>query len=1014
MPHLPKHILATFENMCLRFLLFLLLFMQGSFSLYGQNYATAPYFKGYQSFHSIYHWTTSNGLPQSHVTGIVQSKNKLIWVATHDGVVHFDGKRFIPTRRTYGQREFSPFITTIYAKGDTIYWTSHHELVGYYNNQVITCIPFIGDNPQIQEIREHRGELYLISPTHVYRLEERKIFPIVDISREPKGSFLAGSVFQDDHLLYLFRSGNRSELHKLVLKTGRTSKQQLDRSYRWLASCSGKPTLYDGTAWRQIEHNGTFTLYDRTDLTSFGTFTDSKATGPQLLYYNEKHVVLTLPSVSRQMAVIETDNILYGDEILTTLYDHAGNVWIGSGSYGLFMFRRYPFEVFNTINNKPIVNSSHAFYDNAGVIWFDNGRNQTFGYNLKDKQLRYQIEDVSHTVDADWSADTLCFFSITGRHNWWSRKTGKLSPIEGLGSPVNVIERSGPREFILGTTGALLKWDGQRVRTLKSFKSPQTNCNQILRISAEEYYFATSEGLYHLKDKHWKLITIPGRPNIKDFRCVVLLRDRPYAIIGTAGYGLIRYNTKTGKLMLLPEIPSVLTNAWSIIEDRFGQLWITSNNGILQVYIPDLMNFYDGRFTGVATNRFRFEHGIQNVEFNSRTQNKGILLPNGDILFSSLGGPVIIHPYSNVLFNKVLSSIFIDQITIDNEIEEWPDSGKITIREGQFVRVRFSLPSYSSERVLNFEYRIKGYRNYWSSISNSYALLDNLPSGNYTLEIQLNSGQRKLSVPVHVAAKNPNAWILFALLGICASALIALITYLITRTVQRRKHSINNLKQQLRLLETEALRAQMNPHFIFNCLNTIQFLFISGNIDRANKYLSDFSSLMRKTLELLRLQVTTLTEELEITGLYIELEQLQFDASFEYRLINRLQTPLDQIQTPTLIFQIFVENAIVHGLKKTAEPNPVLTLILDETDHSYVFRLCDNGPGITEKRKVKHESRGLSILRERFDVMGELYNWNIDFVLHERKPMEDDIRTEIIITLDKKLIEARNDEHTDS
>ena len=159
------------------------------------------------------------------------------------------------------------------------------------------------------------------------------------------------------------------------------------------------------------------------------------------------------------------------------------------------------------------------------------------------------------------------------------------------------------------------------------------------------------------------------------------------------------------------------------------------------------------------------------------------------------------------------------------------------------------------------------------------------------------------------------------------------------------------------------------------------------------------------TLDLLRTPMTSLDIELKATMLYVQLEQLQFDNGFEFRLINNLKTPVNQINTPTLFFQIFVENAVIHGLKKTQEPVPILTIILDETEESFIFRVCDNGPGISENKKEDHTSLGLSLLRERLALKNEIYNWDIDFRLQERKSLEDDIRTEIIITFGKILNE---------
>jgi LytS/YehU family sensor histidine kinase len=249
---------------------------------------------------------------------------------------------------------------------------------------------------------------------------------------------------------------------------------------------------------------------------------------------------------------------------------------------------------------------------------------------------------------------------------------------------------------------------------------------------------------------------------------------------------------------------------------------------------------------------------------------------------------------------------------------------------------------------------------------------------------------------------------------ILAAFCIVVVTIYYTKRGQQKKHALRDLKQQLKLLEMEALRSQMNPHFIFNCLNTIQFLFISGNMARANKYLTNFSALMRMTLDLLRQPITTLDLELKATQLYIELEQLQFDEGFEFRQVNKLHTQVSKIRVPSLFFQVFVENAILHGLRKTTEPRPILTLILEETEDQFIFHICDNGPGISKQKKEDHTSMGIKLLRDRFALKSEIYNWQMDFFIRENETIQEDIKTEIIITFGKVLLESTEDEYLDS
>jgi LytS/YehU family sensor histidine kinase len=151
----------------------------------------------------------------------------------------------------------------------------------------------------------------------------------------------------------------------------------------------------------------------------------------------------------------------------------------------------------------------------------------------------------------------------------------------------------------------------------------------------------------------------------------------------------------------------------------------------------------------------------------------------------------------------------------------------------------------------------------------------------------------------------------------------------------------------------------------------------------------------------MRESVSTLDKELKATQLYIHLEQLQFDDGFELRIIDQLKTPQSRIKTPTMFLQLFIENAIIHGLKNSTEEKPVLTLLMQETETDYVFTVGDNGPGLQETPKTGHKSVGLTLLRERFKLKSELYQWHIDFEIKENKTVTDDIKTYVTITIGK-------------
>ncbi len=167
-------------------------------------------------------------------------------------------------------------------------------------------------------------------------------------------------------------------------------------------------------------------------------------------------------------------------------------------------------------------------------------------------------------------------------------------------------------------------------------------------------------------------------------------------------------------------------------------------------------------------------------------------------------------------------------------------------------------------------------------------------------------------------------------------------------------------------LEQKALRTQMNPHFIFNCLGAIQQMYESGELDLANDYMADFGSLMRKILNNSGRDLISAKEEIEMLKLYLELEKGRSNESLEYEV--RVDPKLDLLGTnvPPLVIQPFVENAIWHGILPLRKKGKV-TIQLNTTEDVRTLQCIveDNGVGIQENKDKKHESMGMSITEQR-------------------------------------------------
>ena len=201
-----------------------------------------------------------------------------------------------------------------------------------------------------------------------------------------------------------------------------------------------------------------------------------------------------------------------------------------------------------------------------------------------------------------------------------------------------------------------------------------------------------------------------------------------------------------------------------------------------------------------------------------------------------------------------------------------------------------------------------------------------------------------------------------------ATIISLLLATLVIAGVFIRRQNLLKQQRQSAVLKHQVLRNQMNPHFIFNALNSIQRVYVEGDIDKANDFMADFAQLMRKILENSGKSQITLQEELDTLSLYLELEKLRCKNCFSYEIKVDDQILTHDFQIPPLLIQPFVENAIWHGiLPLKGETQGMINIDLEKkNDQELIITITDNGVGFdNEKHENQKNSKGLEITKQR-------------------------------------------------
>jgi tetratricopeptide (TPR) repeat protein len=211
--------------------------------------------------------------------------------------------------------------------------------------------------------------------------------------------------------------------------------------------------------------------------------------------------------------------------------------------------------------------------------------------------------------------------------------------------------------------------------------------------------------------------------------------------------------------------------------------------------------------------------------------------------------------------------------------------------------------------------------------------------------------------------------------GIASFFILAFVVGLVfNRYKLKQENDRNLLEKNVAQTENQLLRAQMNPHFIFNSLNSIQSYVADHKSGLGQEYLADFAILMRIILENSSKEFVSLSTELESLGLYMKLEQLRFEGKFEYTIQVDPEVEQDLIEIPPMIIQPFVENAILHGVMNKTEKGRI-DVSITETSNQLVCVVTDDGIGRAASaqlgRKKKHKSMGLDVTKNRIKLLTE-------------------------------------------
>ena len=940
-------------------------------------------------------YTAANDLPNNTVRSLLVDSNNTLWIGTDNGVVKKENDVFKSYFEEDGLALNSCWAIAedknqhiwfgSYGGGVSIYDESNFKVIseknGLVHNEITRLFPFkdhmfIGTSNGVSMINinsfevfspkvptqdelfrvtgffEYQDQVYVVTyRTGIYRLVAKKEQATLEKVNDHKFIY---SVFRDKDSIYSSNKGffTKSLVDDYVNSQDSIISKKLGRSVIWDHIKTSNKSIY-AAAWGIYDTNGG--IYEIRDNELISRASDFK-----------------IPSKN----------------LVSLAYDkNFERLYIGSLDAGLFEISLDPQIKFSEIPGKDILGFAETKYTSAlllndGLLLKKAENEHKISLvQLKLWQQEYvsstkiplpKYEDSFYELDYTTSAEDISFYDIkVSEEKYWLNTNIGIYAIETSGDLDRYIPLHS-EEINFTENGDLIEthpYGGVRIYSdLDKFKfehykqkAPRTPTQVVnsLRLGDKTYLLSVFSGLYSLEEGKFRSYLEDDIWKEPKLRHITNL-GRNLAIANEFGDVFIVNDEKLFEILQKIPRAKIPGNTISFLKEYKGYLLIGTEKG--------LTIFKDNRYIFLDS-----EQGLKQPFLSAVVKDNILSL-------GTRGG------YFNIDLNAVIDSkALVDQVKLEeiyinndeNPLKQLPGEEEIDLTYDQnTVLLKFSTNAHPYPKKLRYQYRLNPNANWSFPSSKPEIFLPFLPSKNYEVTLRVSDGSTGLYYTQSLTKLtiNPPFWKTwwFILLIILFLLLIVFGIY----KYQIRQHKEFEAQKRLiqkRFEETkmEALLSQMNPHFIFNAMNSIQNYIVDSDMDNASIFLGDFAKLIRLNLDHCTKPKILLEEEIEYLRSYIRVENTRYNNTV--KVIFDIDPNIDtyDVEIPTMILQTFIENVFVHAFPAGVE-YPTLKVAFKQLSPNILqCKIEDNGIGISEKHSNNlHQSKGVNLVKERLALLG--------------------------------------------
>lgn len=684
--------------------------------------------------------------------------------------------------------------------------------------------------------------------------------------------------------------------------------------------------------------------------------------------------------------------------IISIQEDYEGNIWVGLARGGVYFFEN------GILARKPQVflkdfSISHLLFDNENGIWastFEKGifycpflnyfifPNQAelsssiagitaFGkkiYVATSSNFIFSIDKASQIKELPFFKEAnlqtkMNFFPLKGQ----LMVSGSLLASFDTSTQKFTYLKGGQNQFYFagavgqGSKGRIafvaqgMFYEIENEKTIFKISLPERATTLFLSADSQQYV-GTLNGLFVRNGNKFELVknSVLAKERINH-----ITGDNKHLFVCTKNKGI--FIAEQGNWTMLNKTNGLASDICNFaLIDTHDTIWVATNKGI---------SFFNSKHPSVIKT-LNISNGLPTNEISSLARNE-------NQLFVATREGLCIIDLNKKYFNTIPPEIYISKV-IENTKNRPIENNSILEYKQNTLRFFVECPSYKKQFSPRYRYTLKGFSDSVYYSENEILDFQNLEPGDYTLEVRgINNNEvySKSAAYFKFKIKRPfwtSVWFIVLMIALMAAIVYLFIIWRISR-IRRQEELKSELNAMLNESRMAALQAQMNPHFIFNAINSIQSFILNNETQLAYDYLAKFAKLVRLVLSNSKQSLLLLKTEIETLELYVEMEKIRFKNSFNFEVkFKDAEEDYSEVEIPVMLIQPFIENSIWHGImpiKDKVNGKIELRFFLHET--SLEVEIEDNGIGYNQAQALRtdknHKSLGIQLVQERLALL---------------------------------------------